>query len=370
MIGPTIAVPAPISLTDYLVSVSVTNTDQGRDGFQIVFSVGRSGPADIRDYQLLTNPLLKPFNRVVLVVTIGATPFVLIDGIITHQQLNPSNDPGQSTMTITGEDVSVMMDLHEVAKTYPQVPDYAIAEAIINDPTYAAYGLTPVVVPPTGIYAPTAAQETPAQHDTNYKYVQSLASNHNFVFYIAPTDIPMVNTAYWGPPGMTGVSQTSLCFNMGRETNVNSISFQYDATQPVLLQGQFMDRDTDSIETVDVYTTTLPDLSSNPAWLANLPNTKTMLFQGNGTKDILVQERAQALANDASQAVTATGELDALSYGGVLRARMLVGLKGVGNSYDGLYYVKSVTHSIKLGEYTQSFTMTREGLGSTTQVLP
>ena len=42
----------------------------------------------------------------------------------------------------------------------------------------------------------------------------------------------------------------------------------------------------------------------------------------------------------------------------MLKARSLVGVRGAGVAYDGLYYVKSVTHNIKRGEYTQSFTLT------------
>jgi hypothetical protein len=49
----------------------------------------------------------------------------------------------------------------------------------------------------------------------------------------------------------------------------------------------------------------------------------------------------------------------------VLRARQLVGLRGAGYLHDGLYYVKRVTHSLSTGRYTQSFTLTREGVGST-----
>ena len=37
-------------------------------------------------------------------------------------------------------------------------------------------------------------------------------------------------------------------------------------------------------------------------------------------------------------------------YGDVLRARRLVGLRGVGYMHDGYYYVKNVTHKIKKGE--------------------
>src|SRR5262245_46274224 len=113
MIGPTIAIPAPPTLTEALVGVEVTHSDQGKSGFQLTFQAGRSGPLDIVDQSLLLNPLTRPFNRVVLVVLFNATPRVLMDGFITQQTLSPSNEPGQSTLTLTGEDVSVMMDLDQ-----------------------------------------------------------------------------------------------------------------------------------------------------------------------------------------------------------------------------------------------------------------
>jgi hypothetical protein len=51
----------------------------------------------------------------------------------------------------------------------------------------------------------------------------------------------------------------------------------------------------------------------------------------------------------------------------MLKARQLVGVRGAGPSNDGVFYVKSVTHNIKRGEYKQSFTLVREGLGSLVQ---
>jgi hypothetical protein len=42
-----------------------------------------------------------------------------------------------------------------------------------------------------------------------------------------------------------------------------------------------------------------------------------------------------------------------------------VGLRGAGLTNDGLFYVKSVSHSIRRGEYKQRFTLTREGTGTT-----
>jgi hypothetical protein len=69
--------------------------------------------------------------------------------------------------------------------------------------------------------------------------------------------------------------------------------------------------------------------------------------------------------------ITGSGTLDVLRYGRPLKARQLVGVRGAGTAYDGLYYVSSVTHNIKKGEYKQNFSLAREGLISLTpRVIP
>ena len=78
------------------------------------------------------------------------------------------------------------------------------------------------------------------------------------------------------------------------------------------------------------------------------------------------QARTDASTNEV---VTVSGELNALHYGHILQARALVGLRGVGYSYDGLYYVKSVNHTISKNSYKQRFVLAREGLGSTIPVV-
>ncbi|HEY4565386.1 MAG TPA: hypothetical protein VIJ36_20590, partial [Thermoanaerobaculia bacterium] len=67
--------------------------------------------------------------------------------------------------------------------------------------------------------------------------------------------------------------------------------------------------------------------------------------------------------------LTVNGELDALRYGALLQPRGLVGLRGAGYQHDGLYYVKNVTHTVKIGEYRQQFTLNRDGWGSLTPVV-
>jgi hypothetical protein len=72
-----------------------------------------------------------------------------------------------------------------------------------------------------------------------------------------------------------------------------------------------------------------------------------------------------AAAAQNAEAVSCEGSLDVTRYRGILKARQLVGVRGAGPAFDGLYYVKSVKHKIKRGEYKQDFTLTRNGLVST-----
>jgi hypothetical protein len=86
-----------------------------------------------------------------------------------------------------------------------------------------------------------------------------------------------------------------------------------------------------------------------------------------------VQALAQAQATvdrSTDRVLTATGELDVLRYGKPLMCPGLVALRGAGYAHDGLYYVDSVTHKVSPESFKQSFTLTREGLGSTLPVVP
>jgi hypothetical protein len=364
LIGPTVPVPAPPSLTDALDRVEVTHSDEGRSGFQLSFVAGRSGPADLADYPLLTLPLLKPFSRVVMVVTFGVVPRVLIDGVITHQELAPSNQPGASTLTVTGEDVSLMMDLEEKAAEHPAQDETVIANKIIL--TYAQFGMIPLVIPPPVIDPPIPVDRTPVQQATDLQYLIEMAERHAYVFYVTAGPAPLTNTAYWGPPKRLDLPQRALSINLGPDTNLTSLSFRNDALAPTLMTGQVQDRLTSQAVPVQTLASTRPPLAAMPAWLVNQPNVRRTRLRAGGLTAAQAFARAQGTTDASVDTVTADGELDAVRYQDLLQARGVVGLRGGGFSYDGLYYVQRVTHAISKGSYRQRFTLTREGLGSIT----
>jgi hypothetical protein len=382
LIGPSLPLPAPPGLVESLKSVEVTHQDEGRSGFQITFQAGRSGPLDLVDYPLLKTPLLKPFNRVVLSVLFGGLPEVLMDGMITHQQLAPSNEPGATTLTVTGEDVSVMMDLKQNIQEWPAMPEPAIATALIG--TYAQYGLVPAIVPPVSLDLPLPIQRTPMQIGTDLAYLKEMAGRFAYVFYVEPGPVPMMNTAYWGPPKRVGIPQRALSVNLGPESNVDQIGFSYNALAPNTVAFRVQDRDSETQFGMETFASTRIPLSLEPALLANQPNVRRVHLgaqeistgsaesrRAAGLNIAQTIARAQAMTDTSTDnVVTASGTLDALRYGRLLKPRGLVGLRGVGLAYDGFYYVKSVGHSISKGEYKQRFTITRDGTTSQTPVVP
>ena len=369
LIGPTIPVPAPPFLIESLQNAEITYNDDQRSGFQITFSIGRNGPQDMLDYQHLSTPLFQPFNRLVLIVTFNAIPRVIMDGIITNQQMQPGSEPGTSTLTITGEDVSVMMDREEKTVEHIGQPDMLIVSKIIL--SYSQYRLIPKIIPPISIDQPIPIERTPVQRGTDLEYLKTLAERNGYVFYIIPGPVPLTNTAYWGPPVRIGVPQSALTFNMGPQTNVSSINFQYNALDPVVVSGNVTDRQTNKSMPVQTFASTRLPFAIQSALSTNLPNVKRVLPENSdGLNYMQAMTLAQARTDSSlDNVVSADGELDALQYSDILIPRGLVGLRGVGYSYDGLYYVKRVTHTIKNGEYKQSFSLTREGVGSTTPVV-
>src|SRR5438445_11990774 len=94
-VGKTVPLPASADLLSALTSVEVTNDAEQGDGFQMTFTLGKDKAVE---YGVLLGGTLDPFARVVVGVLLGVVPEVLIDGIITHQQITPSNEPGQSTL--------------------------------------------------------------------------------------------------------------------------------------------------------------------------------------------------------------------------------------------------------------------------------
>jgi len=364
LIGETVPTPAPLNVSEALESVEVTHKDEDRSGFQLVFQVGR-GALDLKDYPILEESRIQPFSRVLLNVLFGLKPLPIMDGIITNHQLAPGSDPGTSKLTLTGEDVSVMMDLEKEAQAYPNLPDDLIVLFVLLK-YLVPWGIVPKVLPPANPQARTVDQQTTTQpkNATDLAYVKELATRHGFVFYVESGPAPLANTAYWGPPSRLSVPQGALSVNMGPNTNVESISFTHNQLSPKKMTFTLAGGREETLER--------PDRTPPLARRIPAARKRDFLTRPDGLSDAEARSRAQGEVNKSfDSVVTASGTLDALRYGRILKPRGLVDVRGAGEHYDGTFYVKNVTHKIDVrkGEYKQSFTLTREGVGAAAPVV-
>ncbi|MCZ2523695.1 hypothetical protein [Streptomyces sp. HB2AG] len=356
LMGPQIPVPAPRQVVDALLSAQVTVASGQRSGFQLAFDLSKRGPINST---LLPAGFFDPKVRVVLAVTVRGATTVLMDGVIVRQEVGVSNRPGQSTLTVTGEDLTVLMDLEERAGVpFPAMSPAARVSSIVSK--YAHYGITPQVIPELVPQTPMPTKRIDFQTGTDLSYVTELARANGFVFYLDPGPAPGTSRAYWGPEVRLGVPQHALSVNMDALSNVDQLTFAFDGTAREQPEARVQSQATRVSQVLDVpeVSTFRPPLARRPA-----PALKKKVLGGTAKKDgPQAYAEVVARAMESADAVSGSGQLDVVRYGYLLRPRELVGVRGAGLTYDGLYYVKSVTHNLQRGAFTQNFTLAREGL--------
>jgi hypothetical protein len=284
-----------------------------------------------------------------------------------HHEIQPSSGSGKSTITVTGEDLTAVMDLQPMdGLPYPAMPPEVRVAAILAK--YAMYGVIPEVVPSLIPDLPIPVDRIPAHDGTDYAYVTRLANENGYVFYLDPGPLPGISRAYWGPQVKFGLPQPSLNVNMDTWTNVEELGFRYQPTKASLPIVIIQDETTH----VPIPIPIPPITPLNPPLGVVFPTPTRVEFMNDTAKlepgQALMVGMAKASAD--ADVVSGTGSLDVLRYGRVLQARQLVGVRGVGPAFDGLHYVDSVTHELSRGQYKQRFTLTRNALISNTPVVP
>lgn len=365
-IGPAVPVPAPRAAIDALEKVQVqVNSGDTPSGFELTFALSKRSP--LQTLFLLTGGSSIPVMRVVIMVTMGSRADVIMDGVMTHHEVRPGDGGGKSSLVVKGKDLTALMDFIELnGLPFPAMSPAIRVLTILA--RYAAFGVVPMVIPSIVEDLPIPIERIPTQQGTDLDYVSRLAHEAGYVFYMDPLPVPGTVRAYWGPEIKVGPPQPALNTDMDVFTNVESLSFNFDKESKempiVFIQNQA------SKAPIPI---PIPDITPlNPPLGAVPPLPPKLKFLNDTAKlsPMSAVMQGMAYASRHSDAVTAEGSLDVARYGRVLKARQLVGVRGAGDAFDGLYYVRSVSHNIERGQYRQNFSLARNGLLSTTSRVP
>ncbi len=365
MIGP--AVPKPVSkeVLEALTDVSVMTTVDGPSVFTLNFELSTKSP--LHTVFMFSGGVGIPMVRVILAVTLNGQTEVLIDGVMTQHDVQPGSSPSTSKLSITGDDLTRVLDyINFDGLPYPAMPPFARVNLILAK--YAFLGIIPKVIPSVLLDVPNPLERIPRHKGKDLAYIKTLAQTVGYVFYHEPGPKPGISFMYWGPEIKYGVPQPALSTDMDAHSNVETISFAYNSERmkiPVLNI-----QEPNSKVSIPI---PLPGINPLNPPLGVIPPIPKDLGEPKAVANRTIpQAIMQGLAESAKSmdVVSANGTLDVMRYGRLLKARKLVGVRGSGHAFNGLYFVKKVTSTIKRGEFKQNFELVRNGLLSTSPRVP
>lgn len=294
------------------------------------------------------------YARVRIEVKVADGDFVpLIDGPVVGSRYEMSAIPDQSRMTLVVHDDSALLDRDEKVALFEDMAPQDIVSSV-----FAEAGLTPDVDAVSA--AGGALQRAVVQRGTGMQLVRELARSHGMFAYVRPGDAPGLSVGAFKRLAPAPGSLPELLL-VGDQRNVARFSAEYDALRPRQAQAgsvALADLTVLSSTTTDASQAPLGDVAAHEDAVSGMTPGIALL---TGTREEQTDlDAATAAAVDVSSwAWSASGELDADRYTGVLRPYEVIRVRGVGGYLSGDYLIGRVTHVLNDDAYRQRFSLHR-----------
>lgn len=276
----------------------------------------------------------------------------LLTGYITHVKPHFQANAEQAYLEIWGMDASVMMNRIEVLKDWPNKKDSDIATEI-----FTSYGLAAEVEDTSVVHEENVS--TIIQRETDMQFLKRLALRNGYECYVQGSN------AYFGPPSIDDEPQPLLAVHFGNETNIHNFSVGVDAMAPVnvgMFQIDRMNKETAEVNIENSAQTSLGATNSSSILGAGMQAGQLYIGCNGASGAAEMTALCQGLYDRAEWFITAQGEVTANNYAHVLMPRKPVTVKGIGETYSGIYYVNHVTHVFTCDGYKQMVRMKRNAL--------
>jgi phage protein D len=350
--------PASSQLVDAIQQIEVEDHARMADMMRLSLAVGvrENGSG----WNVLDDGLFGRLTSIGVRVNVGSgSTEPLIDAHVIEANVEFSNEPGRSVLRVVAMDPTVLMNLEEKVRPWPDMADSDIASTIFGE-----HGFTADVE-----QTQPSRQEvdhTTIQRGTDIQFLRQLAERNGYECYAETNPRGGQPVAHFHKSRLEQGAQGVLSVNMGQATNVNRFRARYDMLRPTTAQVTGLDVETRSDQPAQVDSPSVRGLGSTPALGGDHPR-RVLLSQIGLSQTDELQTYAQAVADGSTWAITAEGELNTVAYGGVLRAKRPVEVRGAGRQFSGTYYAERVLHTLRGDGYTQRFSLRRNALGLTGQ---
>jgi phage protein D len=293
-----------------------------------------------------------------IAVAVGsARAETLINAYVIETNASFANQPGGSTLNVVAMDPTVLMNLEEKVKAWPNMADSDVANAIFSSPAYKFAAIVDATR-----WRRQENDQTLMQRGTDIAFLQTLARRNGFEVYVETNVRTGLVEGHFHAPRLDLPPQGVLSVNMRDATNVNSFNASFDMLRPASAQATNLDVDSRERQQAQVAGSRMKTLGRETALAAE--RQRRVLPSGTGlTRTGELQAYTQALADQSALAITANGELNTVAYGGLLRAKRPILVRGAGQQFSGTYYVEMVQHILTPDSYKQNFTLRRNALG-------
>lgn len=301
------------------------------------------------------------FSRLVnikIAVAVGSgRAETLINAYVIETNATFANQPGSSILNVVAMDPTVLMNLEEKVKPWPNMADSDVANAIFSSPEYK---FTPIV--DATRWRRQENDQTMIQRGTDIQFLQQLARRNGFEVYVETNGLTGVVEGHFHAPRLNLPPQGVLSVNMRDATNVNSFNARFDMLRPSSAQATNLDVESRENQQAQVGSSQLTALGRETA-LAAQRQRRVLPSQTGLTRTGELQAYAQAMADQSALAINAEGELNTVAYGGLMRAKRPILVRGAGQQFSGTYYVERVHHILTPDSYRQHFTLRRNAVG-------
>ena len=304
---------------------------------------------------ILDDERLRVWKQVSIRAGLSEADEELMAGYITHVRPQFDGDPARCVLEVWAMDASVLMDREEKLKDWPNKKDSDIASEII-----ASYGLTPEVEDTEVIH--DEALSTIIQRETDLQFLKRLALRNGFACYVEG------DTTFFKKPALDDPPQPVLSVHFGSKTTVNRLSLAVNAMSPANVAMFQIDRNTKDVletEATDSEQTALGAENAASYLGPGMNPARVFVSRIAATGTLEMTTLCRELYHQGEWFVEGEGETEANQYGHILKSRQTVTIRGIGETYSGVYFVNHVTHVFTDDGYRQLFKVKRNALQPT-----
>jgi phage protein D len=346
--------PASPELMEAIHQLEVEDHAQMADMLRLSVAVS------VRDngsgWDVLDDDVFDRLTNIKVKVNVGSgSAEPLIDAYVIETNADFSNQPGRSLLRVVAMDPTVLMNLEEKVRPWPNMADSDIASSIFGE--YAFTAEVEQTQP-----SRQEVDHTTIQRGTDIQFLRQLASRNGYEFYVETNPQGGQPAAHSHRERLEQSAQGVLSVNMGRAANVDKFKARFDMLRPTTAQATGLDAETRADQPAQAENASQRVLGGESALGGKRPR-KVLLSRTGLAETGELQTLAQAVVDQSSWAITAEGELSTVAYGGVLRAKRPVEVRGAGRQFSGTYYVERVLHIIRGEGYSQRFSLRRNASG-------